>query len=101
VPDSLDPKEGMPMTISIQEARELVESVFDFDHVGTEMLAVRKNFDNQEAQQVLVEELTQAAAGELDDAFAENLAVIGAAAKARVDEFVKGAKFSQSGCSGL
>lgn len=89
------------MTISEQDARELVESIFDFEHVGSEMLAVRKNFDDLEAQETLVEELTQAATGELNDGSAENLAVITAAARARVGEFVKGARFSQSGCSGL
>jgi hypothetical protein len=89
------------MAITTEEAQELVESVFDFDHVGSEMLAVRKNFDSMEAQEALVEELVRAAVEELKDASQESLTVITAAAKARVGEFVKGAKFSQSGCSGL
>jgi len=89
------------MAITTEEARELVESVFDFDHVGSEMLAVRKNFDSKEAQEALVEELSRVAAEELKDTSEENMTVITAAARARVGEFVKGAKFSQSGCSGL
>jgi uncharacterized protein (DUF3084 family) len=89
------------MAITTEEARELVEAVFDFDHVGSEMLAVRKNFDSTEAQEALVEELVRAVAEELKDTSEENLAVITMTAKARVGEFVKGAKFSQSGCSGL
>ena len=89
------------MTITTEEAQELVESVFDFDHIGSEMLAVRKNLDSTEAQEALVEELVRAAAEELQDTSEENLTVITATAKTRVGEFVKGAKFSQSGCSGL
>jgi hypothetical protein len=87
------------MAISMQDARELVESVFDFDHVGSEMLAVRKKLDDLDAQKNLVEELIQAATGELNDPSAENLAIITEAVNIRVGEFVKGAKFSQSGCS--
>jgi hypothetical protein len=89
------------MAITTEEAQELVESVFDFEHVGGEMLAVRKNFDSMEAQEALVEELVHVALEELDDASEDNKAVITAAARTRVGEFVKGAKFSQSGCSGL
>jgi hypothetical protein len=89
------------MAITTEEAQELVESVFDFDHVGSEMLAVRKNFDSIEAQEALVEELVHVALEELDNASEENKAIITTAAKTRVGEFVKGAKFSQSGCSGL
>jgi hypothetical protein len=89
------------MAITTEEARELVESVFDFDHVGSEMLAVRKNFDSIEAQEALVEELVHVALEELGNASEDNKAIITTTAKARVGEFVKGAKFSQSGCSGL
>jgi uncharacterized protein (DUF3084 family) len=89
------------MAITTVEAQELVESVFDFDHVGSEMLAVRKNFDSIEAQEALVEELVHVALEELDNASEDNKAIITTAARTRVGEFVKGAKFSQSGCSGL
>jgi hypothetical protein len=89
------------MAITTEEARELVESVFDFDHVGCEMLAVRKNFDSIEAQEALVEELVHVALEELDNASEDNKAIITTAVRTRVGEFVKGAKFSQSGCSGL
>jgi len=89
------------MVITTEEAQELVESVFDFDHVGSEMLAVRKNFDSIEAQEALVEELIRVALEEVDEASEDNKAVINNAARTRVGEFVKGAKFSQSGCSGL
>jgi hypothetical protein len=48
----------------------------------------------------LVEELLKAAVEEASDNSAESLAVITSAVKVRVVEFVKGAKFSRSGCSG-
>jgi len=89
------------MAITTEEAQELVESVFDFDHVGSQMLAVRKNFDSIEAQDELVEELVHVALEELGDASEENKVIITNAVRTRVNEFVKGAKFSQSGCSGL
>jgi hypothetical protein len=89
------------MTITMGKAQELIESAFDFDHVGTEMLAVRKNFDSTEAQESLVEELVNVVLEELGDVSGEDKAVITTTAKTRVDQFVKGAKFSQSGCSGL
>ena len=89
------------MAITMVEARELVESVFDFDHVGSEMIAVRKNFDSLEAQESLVDELIRAGSEELEDVSEENIVIITSASKTRVNEFVKGAKFSQSGCSGL
>jgi hypothetical protein len=78
------------MAITTVEAQELVESVFDFDH-----------FDSIEAQEALVEELVHVALEELDNASEDNKAIITTAARTRVGEFVKGAKFSQSGCSGL
>jgi hypothetical protein len=89
------------MTVTTEEAQELVESVFDFDHVGNEMLAVRKNFDSIEAQEALVEELVRVALEQLNNASEDNRVIITTAARTRVGEFVKGAKFSQSGCSGL
>ncbi|HEX2966910.1 MAG TPA: hypothetical protein VHO84_14075 [Syntrophorhabdaceae bacterium] len=89
------------MAITTEEARDLVESVFDFDHVGSEMIAVRKNLDSKEAQEALISELVSAATAELKDSPQENLIIISTAARDRVGEFVKGAKFSQSGCTGL
>jgi hypothetical protein len=89
------------MAITMEEAQELVESVFDFDHVGSAMIAVRKDFNSVEAQETLVTELVEAGAEELSDSSPETLAAITSAAQTRVEQFVKGAKFSQSGCSGL
>jgi putative heme degradation protein len=89
------------MAITIDEAREVVESVFDFDHVGDAMFAVRGNLDSKEAQDNLVAEIIKCAAEELDDGSPEDSDIIAAAAKERVEKFVKGSKFSQSGCSGL
>jgi hypothetical protein len=89
------------MAIGAREAEELVESVFDFDHVGDAMFAVRKDFNSVEAQETLVKELVKAACDEADDTTAESVTSITEAAKARVARFVQGSKYSQSGCSGL
>ncbi len=94
-------KESIAMAIGSEEAAELIESVFDFDHVGDAMFAVRKNLDSAEAQETLVRELIKAAAEDADDTSPETIETLTAAAKARVERFVKGSKFSQSGCSGL
>lgn len=89
------------MAIAMDEAREIVESVFDFDHVGDAMFAVRGNLDSKELQESLVNEIVKCAAEELDDGSPEDTQILTAAAGERVAKFVKGSKFSQSGCSGL
>lgn len=89
------------MAVTMDEAREIVESVFDFDHVGDAMFAVRGDLDSTELQENLIKEIVKCAAEELDESSPEDTEVILAAAKERVAKFVKGSKFSQSGCSGL
>ncbi len=89
------------MAMTMEEAAELVESVFDFDHLGNAMLAVRKNLNSQEAQHELLAKLVEAATEELNDGSEETLEALTSAARARVEQFVKGSKFSQSGCSGM
>jgi putative heme degradation protein len=89
------------MAIDSTEAQEIIESVFDFDHVGDAMFAVRKNLDAKEAQESLIQELIRCGTEELSEDSPENREALTAAAKARVEQFVKGSKFSQSGCSGL
>ncbi len=89
------------MAISTEDVKELIESVFDFDHVGDAMLALRKNLESAEAKADLVKELIRAATEALEDNSAENQAIVASAATARVDQFIKGSKYSQSGCSGL
>ncbi len=89
------------MALNHEDAQELIESVFDFDHVGDTMLALRKNLDSAEAQANLIADLIRAASEEVGDNSPENREIIASAAKARVAQFIKGSKFSQSGCSGL
>jgi len=89
------------MEITTKEAEESIEVVFDFDHVADAMFAVRKDLESKEAQERLVSELVRCASEELEDTSPECLASLNAAAKARVDRFVAGSKYSQSGCSGL
>ncbi len=89
------------MAMSIEDVKELIESVFDFDHVGDAMLALRKNLDSAEAEADLTKELIGAATEELEDDSPENREIVASAAAARVEQFIKGSKYSQSGCSGL
>lgn len=89
------------MAMSTEDVKELIESVFDFDHVGDAMLALRKNLDSAEAKAELTKELIRAAMETLEDASPENRDVVVPAAAARVEQFIKGSKYSQSGCSGL
>lgn len=87
------------MAVTLEEARETIEDVFDFDHVGDAMSALRRDLNSKEARETLVDALTRCAAEESDDGSPESGAVFKTAAEARVDQFVKGAKYSQSGCS--
>ncbi len=89
------------MEITAKQAEDSIEAVFDFDHVADAMFAVRKDLASKEAQERLASELVRCASEDLEDASPECLAVLNAAAKARVDRFVAGSKYSQSGCSGL
>jgi hypothetical protein len=89
------------MAMSAEDAKELIESVFDFDHVGDAMMVVRKNLDSPQAQTDLINDLIRAASEEIEDNSPENRAVVESAAKERVEQFIKGSKYSQSGCSGL
>ncbi len=89
------------MAMNAEDAKELVESVFDFDHVGDAMLALRKNIDSTEAKAALTKELIRAAMEALEGDSSENVEVVASAAAARVDEFIKGSKYAQSGCSGM
>lgn len=87
------------MAVTIEYAKEMVEDVFDFDHVGEAMFALRNALESEEAKQNLINELTMSAAQEADDSSDESRAVFKSAAEARVEQFIKGARYSQSGCS--
>ncbi len=89
------------MAMNEEDVKELIESVFDFDHVGDAMLALRKNLDSAEAKAELTKELIRAAMEAVEDASAENRDIVASGATARVEQFIKGSKYSQSGCSGL
>jgi hypothetical protein len=89
------------MAIGSAKAEEIIESVFDFDHVCDAMFAVRKNPDEKEAQKWLVQELVKCGMAELGQDSSEDVEVLTVAALARVAQFVEGSKASRSGCSGL
>ncbi len=89
------------MGFTTEEAREIIEDVFDFDHVGEAMSAVRCDLESKQARERLVEELTKCAVEESGDGSAESLETFRSVALSRVEQFVKGAKYSQSGCSKL
>ncbi len=87
------------MAVTIEYAKEMVEDVFDFDHVGEAMVALRNALESEEAKRNLINELTVCAAQEADDSSDESRTVFESAADARVEQFIKGARYSQSGCS--
>ena len=89
------------MVMVLNQAQELIESVFTFDNVGDSMMALRKNCDDKDLQQKLTKELIECAAKEGGDSSPEVLAIIKQAAEARVQQYVTGSKSSQSGCGGL
>jgi hypothetical protein len=89
------------MAVSIEEAREIVEDVFDFDHVGEVMSALRRDLESKAAREDLVNELTRCAVEEADDNSDDSMAVFKSAAEARVEQFIEGSRYSQSGCSKL
>jgi hypothetical protein len=89
------------MVMMLNQAQELIESVFSFDNVGDSMMALRKSPDNKELQQKLIKELIECAVKEAGDSSADTMAIIKQAAEARVQQYVAGSKSSQSGCGGL
>ncbi|OPY01949.1 MAG: hypothetical protein A4E61_01477 [Syntrophorhabdus sp. PtaB.Bin184] len=87
------------MSMTREDAREMIEDVFDFDHVGDAMTALRRDLGSSAAKEELVDRLTKCALEEGDDVSGETRAVLLDAARERVERFIKGASYSQSGCS--
>ncbi len=87
------------MAVTPEDAREMIEDVFDFDHVGDAMTALRRDLGSAAAKEELVGQLTKCALEEGDDTSGEARAVLLSAARERVERFIKGASYSQSGCS--
>lgn len=87
------------MSVTPEDAREMIEDVFDFDHVGDAMTALRRDLRSAAAKEELVSQLTERALEEGDDISGETRAVLLSAARERVERFIKGASYSQSGCS--
>jgi hypothetical protein len=87
------------MSVTPEDAREMIEDVFDFDHVGDEMTALRRDLGSVAAKEQLIDRLTRAAAEEEDDASEETRTLLLGAARERVERFIKGVSYSQSGCS--
>ncbi len=87
------------MSMTREDAREMIEDVFDFDHVGYAMTALRRDLGSSAAKEELVDRLTKCALEEGDDVSGETRAVLLDAARERVERFIKGASYSQSGCS--
>ncbi|MBN1366369.1 MAG: hypothetical protein JW967_00370, partial [Dehalococcoidales bacterium] len=80
---------------------EIVESVFSFDYVGDQMMAVRTNLDAVELQKDLVQALIPAALSKANDNSPEAVAAITKASEARVKQYVTSSKSSRgTGCGG-
>lgn len=83
-----------------KKAAELVESQFSFDVVGPATMKLRKNLDNEEIRDKLVEELYDAAVEEFGGDDAAALEAIKQAAVARVQQYIVASKAGKGkGCS--
>lgn len=87
------------MSITIENAEEIIEEVFDFDHIGNAISAVRRDPDSKEAKEILITELIKHAVEESGENSDESLEKFKISARKRVEQFIKGVKFSQTGCS--
>ena len=83
------------------EIMEIVESVFTFDDIGDAMMAVRSNLEDKAAQEMMVNDLKQAALDTLDDPSEDIIAAIEEAAKERTQQYVTSCgKGKGTGCGG-
>lgn len=87
------------MTITLDKAKELIESVFSFDYVGDTMIKVRRDTDSAEAREALINDLIENAKKEAGGSD-EDVSALRQAATERVDQFIQGTKASQTGCGG-
>lgn len=88
------------MTITLDKAKELIESVFSFDYVGNTMIKVRRDTDSAEARDALINDLVENARKEAAGGSDEDVSALKQAATERVDQFIQGTKASQTGCGG-
>lgn len=85
--------------MNIQDACELIESVFTFDDVGIAMMALRKDLDNEELQRKLAADLTEAALEHTEGASEADKELLKSAAAERVAQYVAGSKSTRgTGC---
>jgi hypothetical protein len=89
------------MTMGLDNARELVDSLLTFDNVGDAMMAVRRDLNSISAQEQLIKEIFDIATRLIGDTSPGNLEIIGHAARVRVKQFVEGSKAGGTGCGGL
>ncbi len=83
-----------------KKAAELVENQFSFDLVGPAMMKLRKNLDNEEIKNKLIQELYDAAVSECAENDADALELLRKASVARVEQYIAASKAGKGkGCS--
>lgn len=80
-------------------AAELIDSVFTFDDVGAEMMALRKSVDDKDLQKKLADALLEAALDSADDSSDAAKETLAVAAEERVAQYVTSTKSTKgTGC---
>lgn len=86
--------------MDIKKAADLVDSQFSFDVVGSGMMKLRKNLENVEIKEKLIEDLYDATVEEYSIEAAEELELIRQACIARVNLYIEASKAGKGkGCS--
>ena len=89
------------MPVTIEMARDLVESVFTFDNVGEGMTKLRRESFSKEAKEELIDQLVESSKKESADMAEADIPLIKQAAKEQVEQFIQSAVANESGCGGM
>ena len=82
--------------MTLEQAIEVADNYFNFDYLGDAMMDVRRELDNTELREELVETLTDIMCENEGD---DERELFAEAAKARVEQFVESAKSTKGkGC---
>ena len=89
------------MSLTIERARDLVESVFSFDYVGDSMSRLRSEPSSDEARQELVNQLVECSRKQSSDGSDQAIQLIQQAANEQVEQFIESSKATGFGCGGM
>lgn len=89
------------MSFTIERARDLVESVFNFDYVGDSMSRLRSELSSDKAKQELVDQLVECARKQSPNSSDQAIQLIKQAANEQVEQFIESSKGNEFGCGGM